>query len=82
MKLDGFDAPGGIGVVTSFTDKRLDPKHVPAGEKLISTTGIRSWKGVYIIFTLLSDSRASAAYKTALDVVRSGLKQVKAPASF
>ncbi|HKD19651.1 MAG TPA: hypothetical protein VKG23_17490 [Thermoanaerobaculia bacterium] len=82
MKLDAFEAPGGLGVVTSFTDKTLDPKHIPAGEKLISTTGIRSWKGVYLIFTLLSDTRSSAAYRTALDVVQKGLKQVKAPASF
>jgi hypothetical protein len=82
MKLDAFDAPGGIGVVTSFTDRTLDPKHIPEGEKLISTTGIRSWKGVYTIFTLLADSRTSAAYRTALEIARSGLKQVKAPASF
>lgn len=82
MKLDAFDAPGGLGVFTSFTDKTLDPKHIPEGEKLISTTGIRSWKGVYLIFTLLADSRSSAAYRTALEIVQSGLKQVKAPASF
>jgi hypothetical protein len=82
MKLDAFESPGGLGVFTSFTDKTLDPKHIPGGEKLISTTGIRSWKGVYMIFTLLADSRTSAAYRTALELVQSGLKQVKAPASF
>ena len=82
MKLDAFDAPGGVGVFTSFTDRTLDPKHVPEGEKLISTTGIRSWKGVYLIFTLLTDSKSSAAYRTALEIVQGGLKQVKAPASF
>jgi hypothetical protein len=82
MKLDTFDAPGGLGVFTSFTDKTLDPKHIPEGEKLISTTGLRSWKGVYLIFTLLADTRSSAAYRSALEIVQSGLKQVKAPASF
>lgn len=82
MKLDAFDAPGGLGVFTSFTDKTLDPKHIPEGEKLVSTTGLRSWKGVYLIFTLLADSRNSAAYRSALEIVQSGLKQVKAPASF
>jgi len=82
MKLDAFDAPGGLGVFTSFTDKTLDPKHIPEGEKLISTTGLRSWKGVYLIFTLLTDSAKSSAYRTALEIVQNGLKQVKAPASF
>jgi len=82
MKLVSFEAAGGIGVSTTFTDRKLDPKHVPEGEKLMSTTGLRSWKGVYLIFTLLSDSKDSAAYRSALEIVQKGLKQVKAPASF
>jgi hypothetical protein len=81
MKLTYFEAPGGAGVYTSFTDGKLDPKRIPEGEKLISTTGLRSWKGGYLIFTLLTNTRDSAAYRKALDIVQSGLK-VKLPVAF
>jgi hypothetical protein len=82
MRLTFFDASDGMGVYTSFTDSKLDPKQIPEGEKLVSTTGIRSWKGAYLLFTLLTDSTKSPTYEKALDLVRTGLKQVKAPVSF
>ncbi len=81
ITLTPFDAPGGLGVLTSFTDAKLDPKHIPPGERLISTTGLRSWKGGYLMFTLLTDSRDSPAYKTALALARDGIR-VKLPVSF
>lgn len=81
-RLTFFEAPDGLGVLTSFTDGKLDPKKIPEGEKLISTTGLRSWKGGYMIFTLLTDTTGSPAYKKALELVRSGIKQVKAPVAF
>ena len=82
MRLTFFDAPDGTGVYTSFTDSKLDPKNIPEDEKLMSTTGLRSWKGGYLWFTLLTNSTDSPAYTKALDLVRSGLKQVKAPVAF
>jgi len=81
MKLTYFEAPGGAGVYTSFTDAKLDPKRIPEGEKLMSTAGLRSWKGGYLIFTLLTNTRDSVAYRKALDIVQSGLK-VKTPVAF
>jgi hypothetical protein len=82
MKLTYFDAPDGGGVYASFTDGNLDPENVPEDDKLISTAGLRSMKGVYVLFTVLTNSRDSAAYRTALDLVRGELRQVKTPVSF
>jgi hypothetical protein len=65
----------GIGAYMSFTDRSLSGKTLPPGERLVSTTGIRSWKGAYLVFTLLSNSRDSAAYRQALEIVRSGVKE-------
>ena len=82
VKLTYFDAPDGGGVYASFTDGNLDPQSVPEDEKLISTAGLRSMKGVYVLFTVLTNSRDSAAYRTALELVRGELRQVKTPVSF
>lgn len=82
MRPTSFETPDGLGIYTSFTDSKLDPKKIPEGEKLISTTGIRSWKGAYMIFTLLTDTTGSSAYKKALELVRSGIRQTKAPVAF
>jgi hypothetical protein len=82
IPLTYFESPGSLGVSASFTDRRLDPKKIPKEEKLISTTGFRSWKGTYFLFTLLSNDRSSAAYKAALDLVRTGIRQVKGPVAF
>ncbi|MGE5413310.1 MAG: hypothetical protein ACM3NW_03980 [Syntrophomonadaceae bacterium] len=77
-----FDAPDGAGDYASFTDGELDPRSVSDAEKLVSTAGLRSMKGVYVLFTVLTSSRESAAYRRALDLVRGELRQVKTPASF
>lgn len=82
VKLTYFDAPDGGGVYASFTDGHIDPQSVPEDEKLISTAGLRSMKGVYVLFTVLTNSRDSAAYRTALELVRGALRQVKTPVSF
>lgn len=65
----------GIGAFMSFTDKSLVGKTLPAGEHRMSTTGIRSWSGAYLVFTLLSNAREGAEYRQALEIVRSGVKE-------
>ncbi len=82
VALTYFDAPDGGGVYASFTDGNLDPRNIPQDERLISTAGLRSMRGVYVLFTVLSNSRDSAAYRRALDLVRGELRQVKTPVSF
>ena len=82
VKLTYFEASDGGGVYASFTDGNLDSQNASDDEKLISTAGLRSMKGVYVLFTVLTNSRDSAAYRTALELVRGELRQVKTPVSF
>jgi hypothetical protein len=79
MKFTSLDVPGGVGAYTSFTDSALVGRKVPNGEHLISTIGIRSWKGAYLIFTLLSNSRDTDPYLKALEIIRAGLKEAREP---
>lgn len=76
MKFTSLETADGRCEYTSFTDRRLVGREIPEGERLISTTGIRSWKGVYLLFTLLSNSRDTEAFRRALEIVRSGVKEV------
>lgn len=82
MRLTFFDGPDGMAAYTSFTDSKLDPKHIPEDEKLISVTGIRTWKGGYFLFTVLTNTTDAPAYKKALEISLSGIRQVKAPVAF
>ncbi len=82
IRLTFFESADGMGAYSSFTDSKLDPKHIPEDEKLISVGGIRAWKGGYTVFTLLTNTRESPEYKTALEITISGVRQVKAPVSF
>ena len=82
IRLTPFDSPDGTGAYATFTDAKLDPKHIPEDEKLIAVSGLRAWKGGYTLFTLLTNSRDSRAYRAALDIAISGVRQVKAPVSF
>lgn len=82
IRLTIFEPPDGLGAYAVFTDAKLDPKHIPEGEWLIGVSGIRTWKGGYTLFTLLTNTRDSSAYRTALDIAVSGTRQVKAPVAF
>jgi hypothetical protein len=82
IRLTFDDAGDGMAAYASFTDSKLDPKHIPEDEKLIGVSGIRTWKGGYLVFTILTNSTDSKTYKRALDVVLSGIHQVKAPIAF
>lgn len=82
MSLTYFEAPDGGGVYASFTDGNIDSESVPDDEKLIATAGLRSMKGAYVLFTVLTNSRDSAAYRRAMELVRGELRQVKTPVSF
>lgn len=80
MKFTFFDAPDGRGGYTSFTDRSLVGRtKIPKGERLISTPGMRSWKGAYLIFTLLTNSADTKTWREALEIVRTGLKQTRGP---
>jgi len=77
MKFTVLETADGVCEYTSFTDRRLVGKKIPEGERAISTTGIRSWKGVSLYFTLLSNSRDTEAFRQALEIVRSGVNEIR-----
>jgi hypothetical protein len=79
MKFTVLQTQDGICEYTSFTDRKLVGKKIPEGEKLVSTTGIRAWKGVALYFTLLSNSRDTPAFRQALELVRSGVSEIRTP---
>jgi hypothetical protein len=73
MKIVSSDAPGGSEGHAVFTDKQFAGREVSKNERRLATTGMRSWPGVFGLFTVLSNQSESAAYKTALEVVRAGV---------
>jgi hypothetical protein len=73
MELNFFDAPTGPVAWASFTDRSLVGRPIPEGQKLISTTGLRSWKGAFLFFTLLADSVETASSRQAMDIVRAAI---------
>ena len=79
MRFTALETADGVCEYTSFTDRSLVGKEILEGEWLISTTGIRSWKGVSLYFTLLSDARDTAAFRQALEIVRSGVREIRGP---
>ena len=82
IRLTFFEAPDGSGAFARFTDGQLDLRHIPKDEKLIAVSGLRSWKGDYALFTILTNTTDSETFKKALDIVKSGIHQPKAPVAF
>ena len=82
IRLTFFESPDGMGAHSTFTDGKLDPKHIPEDEKLISVSGIRAWKGGYTFFTVLTNIKDSPVYRTALEIAVSGIRQLKTPVAF
>jgi len=52
-----------------FTDKSLVGKPLPKDERRLATSGMRRWRGVFMLFTVLSNDIESAAYKAAMRLV-------------
>jgi hypothetical protein len=76
MAFTDLGSPSSVGAFTVFTEQRLVGKKIPENERLLSTTGIRSWKGGYLLFTILSNSRETNEYGLALELVRTGITVV------
>ena len=72
------DAPGGFEAHSFFTDKKLvGVSPVPKGEWRFVTAGVRTFKGTFVFFTLLSNEADSPARTKALSVVTKELIEVK-----
>jgi hypothetical protein len=73
------DAPGGFEAHSFFTDKKLvGINPVPKDEWRFITAGVRTFKGAFIFFTLLSNETDSAARTKALEIVTKELTEVSA----
>lgn len=70
----GLFAP--VGEETRFTvTKTVDgfARHAVVDD---ATKGIRSWPGVYLVFTVTGEDRESEAYARAIEVITEGLREV------
>ena len=72
-----FRSTDRLGGYAVFTDRSLVGRKVPPSQRLYSTVGIRSWDGAFLLFTLLSNSRDSASYAQALELVRVGVSEAR-----
>lgn len=73
------DAPGGFEAHSFFTDKKLvGINPVPKDEWRYITAGVRTFKGAFIFFTLLSNETDSPARTKALELVTKELTELTA----
>lgn len=71
----------GSGTYCVFTDASLVGKPVPKGEVLNVTTGVKSWPGWTIVFTVLSNDTTSKEYLTLLRLVKESFEEKPAIAA-
>ena len=81
MKIVSSEVAGGFEGHTVLTDKKYVGRDVPKEQRRLATVGIRSWPGAFGLFTVLSNESESAAYKSALELIRSGVKVGEATAA-
>lgn len=71
------DAPGGYEAHSFFTDKSLvEVKEVPKDQWRYITAGVRTFKGAFVFYTLLSNEVDSPARTKALNLVAKELVEV------
>lgn len=67
----------GSGLYCVFTDKDLVGKRVPPGEYLHVTSGVKSWPGCFLVFTLMSNDTKSPEYETALRLLKDSFEETR-----
>jgi hypothetical protein len=71
------DAPGGFEAHSFFTDKKLvGVSPVPKDEWRFVTAGVRTFKGLFVFYTLLSNEAESPVRTKALSVVAQELVEL------
>ena len=66
----------GLGLYAVFTDRKLvGVAELPPNEFRHATTGLRVGTGWFVAFTLLSQATDAPGHRTALNVVRLGLRE-------
>jgi hypothetical protein len=76
MQFEELEPRSGAGTYCVLTDATLVGKaSLPPGEYLQSTNGIKSWRGCFAIFTLLSQNTTSDDYRAAMKILRESLTE-------
>jgi len=77
MQFEELEPRAGAGTFCVFTDSSLVGKtKLPPGEYLNSTAGIKSWRGCFAVFTLMSNDTKSDEYRAAMKVLRESLSEL------
>lgn len=77
MQFEELEPRAGGGTFCVFTDASLVGKtKFPPGEYLNSTTGIKSWRGCFAVFTLLSNDTKSDEYVAAMKILRDSIAEL------
>jgi len=80
MQFEELEPKRGAGTYCVFTDAALVGKaKPPPGEFLHATTGVKTWPGVVVVFSLLSNDTASKEYKALMSVLRESVEEDAAP---
>ncbi len=71
----------GSGLYCAFTDITLahSGKPVPAGEYLHATTGVKAWRGGFLLFTLLSNETTSPEFHSLFRLLKDSFEEKKVP---
>jgi len=76
MKVTTTKTSDGLITYSTFTDRRFAEGDVPRDERRYATEGIRSWPGVSLHFTILTNELTSDEYRAALEILTQGLREV------
>lgn len=76
MQFEELEPRNGAGTYCVLTDATLAGRTaLPPGEYLQSTNGIKSWRGCFALFTLLSQNTTSEDYRSAMKILRESLAE-------
>jgi hypothetical protein len=77
MQFEELDPRFGSGTYCVFTDASLvGRKTLPAGEYFHSTTGLKVWPGVVVVFTLFSQDTELPEYQAVMTLLRDSIEEV------
>jgi hypothetical protein len=80
MEFEELEPKIGAGTYCVFTDATLVGKtKLPAHEYLNSTTGVKAWPGVVVVFSLFSNGTASKEYAALMKMLRESVHENPVP---
>jgi hypothetical protein len=80
MQFEELDPRAGAGTYCIFSDASLVGKAtLPPGEFLHSTTGLKTWSGVGVVFTLFSNDPRSDEHQSLMTMLRESVVEKPGP---